>query len=289
MVMAAASPRHVLVTTDLSEPAGVAVTRAAQLADEHGARLTTLHVVPAGMSADIAHSARSAVEAHVARLLDRGLAATAAAASIALRRGRAAVEITAEAAQGAAQLVVIGASGERRLADVLLGSTAENVVRMSPVPVLIVKRSAAASYHTVILAVDTTRQSADAARFGCGLAPSAEHIVVHACTVVGENLMRIYGADDEQVDDLRQVATEEARQYISRLTDTLTPRPREVIITPGHPPTRLAEISQSYAADLVVVGTGARSPVSYTFMGSVAQHVMRESRSDVLVVPTVDA
>jgi len=156
---------------------------------------------------------------------------------------------------------------------------------MSPVPVLIAKRSASTGYDRVILAVDTTAESAEAARIGCWVTPAARHILVHASTVVGESLMRMYGVAEDQLDELRLVATEEAREFVTRLSETLTPRPQEVVITSGHPPTRLAELSRSRSVDLIVVGTGARSPMSYAFLGSVAQHVMREARCDVLVVP----
>ncbi|KUI30366.1 hypothetical protein AU196_24585 [Mycobacterium sp. IS-1742] len=285
---AAAALRHVLVATDLSEPAAAAVTRAAQLADEHDARLTALHVEPAGMRTDFAEPARAAVRALVDALLDPATPDDAAP-TITVRRGRAAVEITAEAADSAADLVVIGASGEHGLLEALIGSTAENVVRMSPAPVLVVKRPSPALYQSVVLALDTTTQSAEAARFGLGLTPAADHVVVHVSTVVGESLMHAFGVSGADVEELRRAALDQARREISRLTGTLTPCPHEIAVVGGHPPTALEHAAQSLDADLIVVGTGARSPVSYAFLGSVAQHVVREAHCDVLVVPTVDA
>ncbi|MGE2717967.1 universal stress protein [Mycolicibacterium litorale] len=285
MAVAAAMPTHVLVATDLSEPAAMAVTRAAQLADQHGAELTVLHVLEGQTRTDLADSARSAVHSHVTESVGDRTRADSASPRVAIRRGRPAVEIASEAVESAADLVVVGAGGPRSLTEAFLGSTAENVVRMSPAPVLIAKRGAADPYRKVILAVDTTAESADAARLGSRVTPDAQHSVVHACTVVGEGLMRAYGVADDQLEELRHVETEEARDFVARLSATLSPRPREVLVTPGHPPTRLAELSQSRSVDLIVVGTGARSPLSYAFLGSVAQHVMRESRADVLVVP----
>ncbi|BBY15271.1 universal stress protein [Mycolicibacterium litorale] len=279
MAVATAAPSHVLAATDLSAPAAVAVTRAARLAGEHGAELTALHVLEAGTRADLTEIARAAVHTQLGAMVGADTAA------VTVRRGRAAVEITDEAAQRRADLVVIGAGGQRRLTEIFLGTTTENVVRMSPAAVLIAKRPVEGPYRRVILAVDTTPDSADAARFGCALTPTAEHIAVHACTVVGESLMRMSGVGDDQLDELRDVTVEQERELVSRLSETLTPRPREVVVTPGDPPTRLAELSRSRSVDLIVVGTGARSPVSYAFLGSVAQHVMREARCDVLVVP----
>lgn len=278
-----AHPKHVVGATDLSEPAAVALARAGRLATEHRATLTALHVMERGATADLTDAARAALSVHV------NAVAECTPTTVSVRRGRAAVEITAEVAQNAADVVVVGDRGQRGLAEAFLGTTAENVVHMSPVPVLVAKRPATQRYERVVLAVDTTAESAEAARFGCALTPAARHIVVHACTVVGENLLRMYGVDDAEVDRLREVATEDARRYVAQLSETLTPRPHEVMVTTGHPPTRLAELSRSRSTDLIVVGTGARSPVSYAFLGSVAQHVLREARCDVLVVPSPGA
>lgn len=275
----AGAPSRVLVATDLSESAAVAVGRAAQLAGEHGAQLTALHVLENPAATDLAEAAHRAVLSHVTT------GPTAAAPSIVIRHSRPAVEIASEAAEGAADLVVVGAGGRRRLSESFLGSTAENVVRMSPAPVLIAKRRPVGRYRRVILAVDTTVESADAAGVGCRLTPSADHLLAHVCTVVGEGLMRTYGVGEDQLDELRHVGTEEARAFVSRVSQTLVPPPREVIVTTGDPRIRLAELSRSRSVDLIIVGTGARSPLSYAFLGSVAQHVMREARSDVLVVP----
>jgi hypothetical protein len=51
--MAAAPPRHVLVATDLSDQAGLAVRRAAQLGEQHDAQVTAVHVLPSGLDAEL--------------------------------------------------------------------------------------------------------------------------------------------------------------------------------------------------------------------------------------------
>lgn len=281
MVVAAAPPRRILVATDMSQGAGVAVARAAQLARQHDAHLTALHVLPAGIDARIADCAQADLEVHITDCID------SAPVDILIRRGKAAYEIAAEAADRAADLVVVGAHGAHWLADAFVGSTADNLVRMSPAALLMVKKPAKAAYRTVILALDNSAPAAHAARFASALTPSAEHILIHICVVVGENLMRMHGATENEIDAMRRTSTEKTREYLAQLTDTLTPARTRVVIESGHPPTRLVELCRSYAADLAVVGTGARSPMFYTFLGSVAQHTMRQSQSDVLVVPGV--
>ncbi|MCH9667625.1 MAG: universal stress protein [Actinomycetia bacterium] len=108
MVVAATTPRtprRILVATDMSEGAGVAVARAAQLAREHDAHLTALHVVPAGIDVELADCAQAVLEAHLTDCID------STPVDIVIRRGSAAYEIAAEAADRAADLVAVGAHG----------------------------------------------------------------------------------------------------------------------------------------------------------------------------------
>ncbi|MDX5964969.1 universal stress protein [Rhodococcus opacus] len=62
--MFAVPPRQVLVATDLSDPAGRAVRRAAQLAGQHGARVTALHVLPMGVDSNLTEFAYTLLRSH---------------------------------------------------------------------------------------------------------------------------------------------------------------------------------------------------------------------------------
>lgn len=271
--------RRILTATDFSEVAGAAVDRACQLAARHTAELTLLHVVPAGLSSRL-----TAVAQHRLTELAREAPVPAKTALVA---GSPAVEIGERAARHRADLVVIGAYGAHWLRDLFLGSTAENVVDVSPIPVLLVKAPAAAPYATVLLAVDATRRSFDAARFGRSLTPDADHVVVHAVTVLGENLLRLNGLDDQAIEELRGVQLAEERPEIERLSRELLRRPSELLIEPGRPEMLVPEVAERRGADLVVVGVERGAGIRHALVGSVSRHAMRYAPSDVLVVPLV--
>ncbi|OLT41628.1 hypothetical protein BAY59_34175 [Prauserella coralliicola] len=279
MSMAAAPVRRVLVATDLSEQAGLAVRRAAQLAAERDARLSAVNVQPAGLNEELSEFAHARLRSH----LDRFITSTVTEAVV--RHGHVAYEILAEVTDRDADLLVVGAHGGHRLTSPVLGSTPGNLVRASPVPVLVVKSPPDGEYRTVVLAVDSTAVSATAAHTAGALTPYADHIVVHFAVVVGETLMRMHGASEQHLAELREVSTEQVRVDIERVAAELTPAASRVVIASGRPQTRLPELSRHHAADLVAVGTGARSSLGYTLLGSVAQHVLRDASSDVLVVP----
>jgi len=141
--------RNIVVAIDL-EPESVserAVDLAIELATKLGAALTLVHVHEFPAVA-YPHAAVNfaALQASVLDAAGGTLAAFADSvqsrfpeAKAVLRRGRPWEEVLAAAEELRADLVVIGTHGRRGLSRALLGSVAEKVVRMSPVPVLTVR------------------------------------------------------------------------------------------------------------------------------------------------------
>jgi nucleotide-binding universal stress UspA family protein len=154
--------KKILVPTDFSPPAARALDEAIGLARVFGASVTLFHVY--GLPAPISDRQYVDGETLIATL-DEAAERSLAAAREGLRRrvpdapqieikallGFAADEIVAEARRGGFDLIVMGTHGRTGLKHMLLGSVAERVVRMAPVPVMTVhpvaEASAAASEH----------------------------------------------------------------------------------------------------------------------------------------------
>lgn len=269
--------RRVLVATDFSEGAAVAVRRAFELAAPHGAHVTVVHVAPRGVAAEIMNTAEDGLRQLV---WDAPVPADTL-----LTTGAPSARIAAEAERSEADLVVVGAHGAHWLRDVFIGSTAEMVVAASEVPVLLVKGPADAGYSTVLLAVEATRQSFQAARFGLALTPTARHVLAHAVTVLGENLLRLNGADDRGIDELRRGQLDLVRPHIERLARELTPAPAEVTVEPARPEVLVSTLAGSCEAEMLVVGTERGAGIRRALLGSVSRHAMQRAPCDVLVVP----
>ena len=79
-----------------------------------------------------------------------------------IERGSVAATIGATAASTRAELILVGRRGTDGIVDVVIGSTAERVVRQSVRPVLLVRLSARGPYQRPLLAVDRD-DAADAA------------------------------------------------------------------------------------------------------------------------------
>jgi nucleotide-binding universal stress UspA family protein len=272
-------PRRILVATDLSEESGLAVRRAAQLGEQHGAQVTALHVVSSGIDPELVDYVRSRLSAHVRQ------SAAGFPVEATTRFGSVTAELAAEVDDRGVDLLVVGAYGTHRRADALLGSTAENAVRLAKFPVLVVRSQPRTPYKTVLLAVDSSATSITAARAAGALTPQAHHVVTHVTTVLGENLLRMRGFSEHRIAELREVSTEKVRPRLDELATNVAPQPAKVVIDSGRPEDTLPQLAERLGADLVATGAGDHSRLAYALLGSVAHHVVRRARCDVLVVP----
>ena len=142
--------KSILVGTDFSVCAARALSYAVLLASSQGARIHILHVLSEPVQAlDLAgalpyidlvtrkeweDAAKKRLDKEVAAAEKRGVKATSE-----LRWGRPSDAILETTANMKASLVVVGTHGRSAFEQFLIGSTAERVVRRSPVPVLSVR------------------------------------------------------------------------------------------------------------------------------------------------------
>lgn len=272
-----AAVQAVLVATDFSEGADLAVRVAFRLATHHDAHVTVMHVAPRGVHSEILQTAD--------RSLHELIRSAPVSADTVMTTGGASGQITAEAERRQADVVVVGAHGAHWLRDMFLGSTAEMVLATSRIPVLLAKGPDTGSYSTVMLAVDASKCSFRAARAGLAMTPMARHVLAHAVTVLGENLLRLNGADDHAIDELRRSQLAMIRPTVERLADELIPAPNEIIIEPARPETLVSTLAGRCDTDLLVVGVERGSGPRHALVGSVSRHAMQRAPCDVLVVP----
>lgn len=133
--------RKILVPVDFSECSGKALQYAIPLAKQFGAELTLVHVQHYPyevVEAAMFHEAALRAEQNELDSLLQKLGKIVPSRSV-FRMGKAADEIVEVARETGADLIVLSTHGRSGLAHVLLGSTAERVVRYAPCPVLIVR------------------------------------------------------------------------------------------------------------------------------------------------------
>ena len=142
-------PKKILVATDFSDCARVAVDAAVDLARQFQAELTLVHVIPVSAYVDLASSmsgqiagnigyaeaVRAVAETRWSEERER-LSKAGVPLSFVTREGSPVLDIADTAKTGAFDLVVVGTHGRTGLRHILLGSVAEGVVRHCSVPVL---------------------------------------------------------------------------------------------------------------------------------------------------------
>ena len=140
-------PTRILVATDGSREAELALTTAADLAKSTDSEL---HVVHVGDSPLVYHPERHAYQAEyeehekesqqlLESQVDHLEGAIATEAQVHLRMGKADEEIVELAQSIDAGLIVMGSRGHGRLRRALVGSVSESVVRHAHCPVTIVR------------------------------------------------------------------------------------------------------------------------------------------------------
>jgi len=143
--------KKILVATDFSQPSEAALAYGRELARTFGASLTVLHVVDniltraygadgmvladQGMQQEIEKSAQHQVDA----LLFDEDRQTLGAVGLVLTSNSPSAAIVFYARDAAIDLIVIGTHGRGAIAQLLMGSVAERVVRLAPCPVLTVR------------------------------------------------------------------------------------------------------------------------------------------------------
>jgi nucleotide-binding universal stress UspA family protein len=146
MVPSCLQLRHILVPVDFSESADKALRYAFKFAEQFGAKVTLLHVIqPTVYPTDFATppTTVSALDEAVRARVEEKLASLASHTGVncgsVVRSGQPYYEIAAAAREQDVDLIIISTHGHTGLKHVLLGSTAERVVRYAPCPVLTVR------------------------------------------------------------------------------------------------------------------------------------------------------
>ncbi len=141
--------KRILCPTDFSESSEHALTYAVSFARQYGATIYLVHViepitaVPAiYLDPAMTLDERPGLENSIHKLLDEAIPKEIkdeVKVIPMIRRGAPFVEIITVAKEENVDLIIIATHGRSGLAHLLLGSTAERVVRKAPCPVLTVK------------------------------------------------------------------------------------------------------------------------------------------------------
>lgn len=183
-----------------------------------------------------------------------------------------------------AAMIVVGTSGHSRIGELFFGSTTSAVARESTLPVLAVPPQAVPDrLETILAPVDLSDCSSKSLALAHQLAQAfaARLIVLHASPVTTPAVSPPLVYIPESTDEVRRAAEQRVHEMVIRegLEDRADVR---VEVSPPH--AAILHTVEDEHADLVVMGTHARSGVEKFFLGSTAERVLRDRTCPVVVL-----
>ncbi len=298
--------RHLLVPFDFSDGARQTVAAAVALARPARARLTLLYVLPVTLPANIGH---------VSVVLDNGkllanareqLTTFAHAAipaeipvDIRVAEGGPYHEINATARALGTDLIVIGTRGLSGVKLLVLGSTAERVVRHAPCPVLTWHISAdaptaatpatpsvppAPAFQHLLVPVDFSPANDEALRHAVRFASTFGSQITLLHVIEPPPYPEWGYAHLTRRDEALKL---EARKKLDTLVADLQRqgcRLNPARITTGDADTQIAHVTEELHPDLIILATHGHSALTQMFLGGTTERVVRHAACPVLVV-----
>jgi nucleotide-binding universal stress UspA family protein len=297
----------ILVPLDFSPASLGALDYAVWLAKQFRAAIHLVHVYPPDEASSVpgaAHLLLQSAEA-IERLneeltgVHRKHVPTFRPENCHIRGGRPYEEIVRVAREIGADLIVLSTRGHSGLKHLLLGSTAERVVRNAPCPVLVARKRKqrskatreAFAIRTILVPTDFSQCSLAGTEYAAFLAKklNATLRLFHAMypytnyVFVDRAGVRLSG--------LAEAVEETARQEMDTLKqmDFLRGLPVQTELLPGTAVDEICAAAGEPDVDLIVTSTHGRTGLKHALIGSVAEHVVRYAERPVLVVPSHDA
>ena len=270
------------------------LARAAEIARAHRARLTIVHVIDSFTGFDPAPAdlaliqdqirliARENIEAAVARQ-----AIDVSGIDIRIETGSPSPRLIAQTQETGADLVVMMAhEGESILAKII-GSTTDRVIRGACAPVLVVKRPLTHAYERVVVATDTSDESAAVVAFVAALFPLAGLRLIHVVQIPPpfEEAMRRAGHGQASMAAHRDALIRKAKAYMRGMSERLAHRPTRTTtgVVAGDPARSLVRATHNPQVGLIALGPGSISLIRRALLGSVARRVLQTAACDVLI------
>jgi nucleotide-binding universal stress UspA family protein len=295
--------KEILVPLDFSRASMEALDYAVWLAKEFRAVIHLVHVYPPDEASSVpgaGHLLLQSAEA-IKRLneeltgIHRKRVEPFRPENCHIRTGRPHQEIICLAREIDADLIVLATRGHSGLKHLLLGSTAERVVRSAPCPVLVVRKrrqkSKAASksfaIRTILVPVDFSTCCFAGTEYAAFLAKSL-HATIRLLHVTYPYVDYVFvdrvGA---RLSSLVEAVEEEARIEMDafKQNDFLRGVLVQTEIRAGHPTEEICAVAGQPNVDLIVISTHGHTGLKHALIGSVAEHMARYAECPVMVVP----
>lgn len=293
---------HILVPTDFSESADLALEHGIFLANQFEGELHLLHVaeLPTVTLPDFPHDlfevARSQGLTRMRDLIERQEVTLPPIKRVVMAgtpSEPAADVIVDYAKANGMDFIVMGTHGRRGARRLFLGSVTEEVARRAPCPVLTMRAGRRAwplpRVERILVPVDFSDSTQEV--LACATRMAQHHgATVKLLHVVDLEFYPYYGFGS---DPYPRVETDMVAASERKLAQLATELQAAGIVTTwqtakGHTASTIRDVADVRDVDLIVIGSHGRTGLDRALMGSVSEKVLRAAHCPVLVVHTTD-
>jgi len=280
--------QRILVPVDFSGPSELALRYATAFAAHFGGKIALVHVIESGrLVGELSESDTGMTE--IPRRVEEQLCILASRsgepALFEVRTGRPSQKIGQAASELGGDLIVISTHGYTGLDYVLLGGTAERVIRHAPCPVLVVRRQDghAPEPKKILVPVDFSPASLGGLRYALGLARpfGARLTALHVIEPLGP-MARLEVDVDAHERKLREgvkLRLEELHLEVDEPAGAF-----DTLFREGTSYHEIVGMAQRGDFDLIIMASLGRSGLVDMLLGSTAERVVRHAPCPVLVV-----
>ncbi len=275
--------KKILVPTDFSPSAQVALQRAFLIAKKHEAEVNVLHVIGSlksqllapevGMlDEDLEKNYISSIQEHAFALIQKNIESISfkeAQYKVAVEAGNIYQQIKQYATDHEIDLILMGTEGTRNLKEIWVGSNTEKVVRVAPCPVLAVKPNCPEFEGFANILFPSS--------LGDAQVPTLKRLALFAESFGGKiHLLYVNTAfgylDAEEIIEKQEILVSKAGVEGISLHHT-TARTEEAGIL---------NMARYLKVDLIALQTSQRKGLSHFFFGSTAEDVVNTAQIPVL-------
>ena len=293
--------KRILYPTDFSATASHAFPFAVKLAEQFDAELEMLHalVLHADDPGNVAHRFPGAVDLYES-FHESAAEQMGAAAATHIDGG---LKVRQEQVRGISapgvvldytrdhdiDLVVMGTHGRRGLRRLLLGSVAEEVVRLAPCPVLTVlgrgETEPRPRFGTIVVPIDFSEHSKLALGYAAEIAKlhgariKLFHVVEE--TVYPAFYLPMLPSGEAVTERLIKEGTSRLRGLAGEAVGSIE---CEVHLESGRAVSKIVDFAQREGGDLIVIASHGLTGLSHMLLGSVTESVVRQASCPVLTV-----
>ncbi|UFQ98174.1 universal stress protein [Pseudomonas wenzhouensis] len=262
--------KHILIAHDLRDTADMALCRASQLAKQHGAHLTLLHVLDPSQNSGQHEKARQALDRSLTQYAPPGT-------ELRMLSGKPSEVVLQQVQDSGCDLLVLGGHQQRH--DFFSGTSLDRIARRCTVPLLLVARNDFNPYQRALAAIDFSLCACSALGQAYHLLPGDAEL--HALHVFEPDK----GTPQEvelQLQTQRSLIDQLLHDEAQKLPAGGPKLSHEVL--QGGILRSLQEQIKTRRGELLVLGSHGRSAFSQALLGSLAQHFLHKAPCDVFVV-----